>query len=393
MLYTGDKTRERIRITWGGADEYFDLQPFVPEPGLVEAVNRALTTRWPLLITGDDLQCLHAVRAIMYELYGKDFPNFGFQINIDRAFRRFRDHVYFFDHKRKKRDLKYHRLDPENHPLLSPVEYLYKGPVLRMMELQTTETPLLEVRNVQHAKEGFVTDLMEFFLKVHEVKIPETGEIITRGFALPFIIMTAAAGFELPPKSAYDGTIYTYQYKLTEAVILENARLTFREILEQEPQWDLFIQRYLELFFLINNATVLNDSNDTFPHSYYALVDTMYDKWNTIASGQTSMQSALSELEMVLQEQHKQMKGIDVSAAVAEMKVDLKNARFTELFEKMEAIQPRLPGKKQAALSILMSRYHDLHKMEMLATESNLILIPQKNKLTQDTLDFLDELA
>lgn len=394
MVYTGTKNREPVRIHWGGEDEYFDIPPFIPEPAFVQAVNQSFASGWPLLVKGDHRQCIIALQTVYYELYGPEFVPRYFAVEMGKFFSSLEDLLYKFDHARKKRDLEYHQLNPERNPIYPPEEYLVKGPILNLMEFQQNNggKPVLEIRNVQKAKEGFVADLMDFFLKHRSVKVFETGEVFTRGFTFPVLFMTAPFEYTLPAKGEYDGIIHTFRLNPSRELLLENLKLQFREMIVHEPEMEGVIEKFVDLFSLIKNTARIKRSKESFPTSDLELVNAIEGKWGAIMSGQVAVGDVLEELSAVIDEQQALFEGVDISEIIPEIIEAIKDAEFRKAFEKLDVIQWQLPEENQVEVNSFIARFNDINRTEMLGTESELILHPRKNKLMLDVMTYLKSL-
>ena len=395
MLYAGTQTREFTRIHWGGENEFFDIPPFAPEPGLVQAVNQAMAGGWPLLIKGDTSLSMWAVKAICYELFGPDFMSRYFAMEMNRRFSTVEDLVYTFDHQRRKRDLEYHQLDPDNNPVKPVEEYLTRGVFIEWLEYQkrSQEKPILDIRNIHRAKEGFISDLMEFLLLHRSVKIFETGEEFEKGFNVPFVFLTADSDFKLPGSSEYHGIIYSYDLQPSRENVLENCKLQFWDLIKVEPGMEAVIERFVELFGLVKNMASVSPGSGKWPTSFLELINSIRGKWETVSSGQTTPAAILEDLETIIGEQKAILKNIDVSEIIPEVIKDIQDAEFKKAFEKLDVIQNRLPGKKQMEVNAFIIRFHDIQKQEMLGTESELILYPRRNKLMLDVMEYLKEIS
>jgi hypothetical protein len=392
MKYTGTQNRQPIRIFRGSEGDYYDIPPFVPEPGFVQAVNQALSSGWPLLITGDTWLALRAVQAVCYELFGPEYPTRHFAAEMSRQVATVEDLLYRFDHDRKKRDLEYHQLDPENNPVKPLEEYLAKGALLGLLEFesQSDERPVLDIRNIHRTEKNFVPDLMELLLVFRYVRIHETGEEFFKRPGLPFMFLSAEAGFQLPDKRDYHGVIYTYELNPSREFLLENIRLEFARIIEAEPRMEIVVERFIELLELVGNFASISQGSGKGPTSYLELANAIGGKWEDICSGRTAVDAVLKELEAVIEGQKEMLESIDVSQIIPEVVQAIQVAEFRQAMEKLKVIEGRLSGEKQIELNAFLIRYHELKKKEMLETESELVLLPARNKLMLDILVFLD---
>ena len=71
----------------------------------------------------------------------------------------FSDGFYSYNHEQRKKDLEYHRLDPENNPVKPAEHYFEEGPLLKVwksMNASNEQTPVLEIRNVHRADENLI---------------------------------------------------------------------------------------------------------------------------------------------------------------------------------------------------------------------------------------------
>ncbi|TNE60323.1 MAG: hypothetical protein EP344_07490 [Bacteroidetes bacterium] len=395
MLYTGTQNRQSIRINRGGEDDYMDIPPFAPDPGLIQAVNQSISTTWPLLIRGDTSMGLRAVYAICYELFGPEFSQRYFAAEMGKFQSTVGDLLYHFDHERRKRDLEYHRLDPENNPVKPVADYLTKEVLIGMLEFESKgdERPVLNIRNIHKAEKTFVTDLMDLLLVHRFVKIHETGEEYIKRYGLPFLFLTADQDYQLPDKRDYHGIIYTYDLTLSREFLLENCKLEFAEILQAEPAMEPIIENLIELFGLVEDFASVSKVEGSGQSTYLELANAIQGKWEAIQSGSTTADAVLEELTAVIAGQKAILKNLDVSAILPEIITAIRAAEFKTAFAKLEVIQQRLPGPKRTALNAFIIRYHDLKKKEMLGTESTLLLVPQTTQLMLDVLNFLEELG
>ncbi|MGK7873891.1 MAG: AAA family ATPase [Xenococcaceae cyanobacterium] len=187
------------------------LFPYLPEPGLVKAVNLAITLERPLLLQGEP-GCGKTLlaRAIAYEfgqryLEGKDeWPYFRWDI---KSRTNAQDGRYTYDALGKLRDAQMVGIEylekQERQALIKrlqdPEEYINWGELGNAFR-QTQHRPILLIDEIDKADIDFPNDLLaeleEPRFKVVETQrsVPDTNQPLSR----PIVIITSNSERELP---------------------------------------------------------------------------------------------------------------------------------------------------------------------------------------------------
>lgn len=395
----------------------FDLSTFIPSQSLVESVNFAFHQRAPLLITGERSRRDLVANAVAYELYGNDFLSHYVRWMVPRN-ASFSDGFYTYEHERRKRDLEYHRLAPESNPIKEAEHYFQEGPMLKMWKKLSEyceHTPILEIRNVHQADENFILDLMDFLLFSSEVKIPELDTVVKKEqTAVPFIIMTAEEGFQLPKN--YNGVVYTHalvdlqkeiflkeiftgvgswlnleKTPLTEDGYHDESKAAYIRDEPKFPEFKVLIEKLVDLYYLIKDSSLLQPGNAMFPMSVFELRNTINYKAVKVLIQGESAEKEIAAIEKLIESQYELAQSADLGDVVKKIRAAIEDAELNDAMKSLELIKNQLPKELHNEAIQLVSRYHDLSRSEMMGTESSLLLFPQKNKLTFDLLAFLDK--
>lgn len=392
MKFTGTKTNKRIKIE-NKEQDYFYINPFIPQEGLIKSINTSLETGWPLLITGERFRTLQIGKALAFELYGHDFSDHFIKIQMREGLS-FRDLVYIYDHEMRKRDLEYHSLDPENNPVRPPDYYLQTGPLIEIIKLQNQSSvkPILEINDLHYASPGFFQEFMDFMLTIRKVRIHETNQEFLKGYVFPVILFTAEEGFELT--SGYDGIIYTHTLAYpAKDHLLEEVLLLYQEVMEENKAMNIkeIIKRTIDLFYLLKDTSLLTSVKGEYPTSTLELYNAIDLKLSAIFNGHISPDQAIAEIKHIIEAQYSIGKSLDVKESIGNIIELIKKAELKEALNNLELIQQSLPKTDQSSVETFISRFNEIKRIELMGTESSLILWPQKNKLIFDLLNWLNE--
>ncbi len=402
LSYSGEGLRRPVAFKEQGDSHAFVLNPFIPNIKLIKAINTALKTGWPLLIRGEKFRRDRIGKAIAYELYGADFLPHYFTWTLRHQIS-FQDGLYTYAHADRQRDLIYSQADPVNNPVKKPEDYLMTGPLLPLYEyMQSAEKlPILEIRNTQEGGEWFIEDMMDFLIFQREIRIPETGYRVEKGFTFPIIILTSDINYQLP--SDFEGIIYEHEISvpsqeelLAELLpIYEDSRNEEGQLLSERPDYPelkALIEKLVKLFYLIKDSGLLRPKDSQFPMSTLELKDSISLKINEVTNAEKSVAESLQELDDILAAQYEMAASMDISESVRVMREAVKVGEVNSAIKSLDLLKDRLPKEKQTIALQLISRHNQLKKNDQLGIESPLILYPQKNKLTFDLSQFLLEL-
>ncbi len=416
--YTGDALKAAPYTFHGNETrDAFELPTFIPDPQLVKAIQMSIKLGWPLLVTGEKFRRDMVVKSIAYELFGEAFPDHAIRWSVMKN-ETFQAGVYTYDHAAKKRDLEYHQLDPQNHPLKPADFYLRTGAVLAVLQLQEASNdwppPILEICNVHQASEGFIADMMDFLLLNRVVHIPETDfQLARKKYRFPIILLTAEQGYQLPQN--HDGVIYAHEMPFPrQEVFLEellglyghylippkpdaDGNMDFSKAVRLKdrsdfPQLQTMIGKLLELFYLIKDSRLLRKGDGQLPMTVLELKDAISLKIQEVTVEGQSVEAITSSIEQLLESQRQLAASFDLGESVEIIRDAIVQGKMEAATKSLELIQGKFSNDLKNEARQLISRYHELSNTEMMGIESPLILYPQKNKLSFDLLRFLDKL-
>lgn len=182
LIYTGE-TR------WQSAE-----RPYLPEPGLVQAVNLAIVLERPLLLKGAPGSGKSSLAAaIAHELGQRHGVSWPFEVWPIRSTSQARDGLYSFDGVARLRDA---QLAARGTAVdIHPRRYMRLGPLGRAFTSPRRAVVLID--NIDRADIDFPNDLL---IELDEKKfhVVETGEWIVAQ-THPIVIVTSSDEKVLPP--------------------------------------------------------------------------------------------------------------------------------------------------------------------------------------------------
>ena len=405
--------------------ETLDFEVFEPSPKLVDDINRSLRTGHPLLITGERYLREKVARSVAYEINTREYDVFlnWFHSWKLRRGQKFNQSIYKFDHAAKRRDLEYHQLDPDNNPIRPDDFYYRPGAIICMMEMRkndprlkaddteedivenlamvSNECAVLEIQDVHEADPDFIVELMEFLADIHRVTIPELDKSIEYDKNdRPLIILTADEGFSLP--SNYEGIIYTHQIKFTEQEdMLRSLKESYKAYINPVTRvqlHDLYdkilpvVDKMVDIFYVSKDNALLQPQDLAFPLTIPHLLDAIERKIGEICRDEEQLPIILKDLDSVLSSQQNIGKSMNLEEATESVRKLVEGAKTKDALRTLKLIRDNLPRKLQVRVSQLLATHKDILGKEHSGTESELLLVPMKNKLNADLLTLLQEI-
>ena len=178
-------------------------EAYIPEKGLVDAVNLSIFLRRPLLVKGEP-GCgkTRLARAVAWDLYGKRYNNqydrFYFEWHI-QSISKAREGLYRFDYLNQLRDT---QIIKNNIPVSKDEEEYVKWGVIGKAFQITEERPVILIDEIDKADIDFPNDLLlllderRFFVE----ELPyenQYKEVVAKKD--PIVIITSNNEKELPP--------------------------------------------------------------------------------------------------------------------------------------------------------------------------------------------------
>jgi MoxR-like ATPase len=188
-----------------------EIDPYFPDPGLIEAVNLALYLKRPLLLMGEP-GCgkTRLAEAVAFDLHGENYLD-HFRTWYVKSTTKAREGIYTFDAIAR---LRLTQLETDNQALQKTLQkkgkeledyyteagILRKGPLSEAFDLSSAEKPaVLLIDEVDKADIDFPNDLL-LELDKTTYYIPETDTYTRRQKKdAPLIIITSNNEKELPP--------------------------------------------------------------------------------------------------------------------------------------------------------------------------------------------------
>ncbi len=410
----GHKTKGMFDIS--NPFDYIALDAFQPSPSIITIINKAIKTGNPLLISGDRYMRELVARSVAYEINTKHKPthsHYFCEWKIRKG-QNFRNSLYHFDHEAKKRDLEYYQIHPKANPRKENEYYFKAGPIVRLLEMIKTDPvrqknphkitedrPILEIQDVHLADENFIIELMEFLHKREEIFIPEINKKIQFDlFNKPLIILTAPEEFQLPEN--YDGVIYQHQIAFPEKGFfmdlftpkysvfsskLTTGSLGFKKLSKECSEGVIrVLELMVDLFYITRDNDLLQTKNNNLPLTIPQLNDAVDTKVMEIKEDQEALDQYIKELELALQSQTNLGSQLNAQQISQSIKKLIRKNKIKEALRTLNLIEKRLKKDQQLQLIQLNATLNDINFKERMGTESELILIPMRNKLKFDIL-------
>lgn len=366
------------------------LPPYLPDPGLVNLVNKALETESALLLTGDDMRPDYASVAIAYDLFGNQFDKYYFPIIIYDEQQRFEDFLFTYDYDLRDRDLHYYSITQNKAYLRDPAYYLKKGPLVRLVEMmsQTKEKAYLEISGFDYASEELKLRLLDFVFRSQLIFIHESQEEIVKEIGMiPITCILAKNRCELPKPSI--GVVYQYKTTVSEATLIQEILLRYQGL---EADWlEPMISKEVKLYYLLKNSTLLNQ-NDNYPDTLIELYSSIDFKLKTLYQGDKNVNDYFEELDKIINDSLKIADDLDLEPSIEKIKEMIGRADWYSVISNLDLLKSRFSADAQIQIDLLKSRHAALVEREQMQIESDLTLYPKRNKLTFDFLSLLDKL-
>ncbi len=206
FIYTGQKTSVPVKT------DKRNIEPYLPDQGLIKAVNLAILLDRPLLIMGEP-GCgkTKLAEAVAFELYEKEMDDNYFEWHI-KSTSKARDGLYRYNTLKKFHDSQFSK------DKINESEYIEVGQFGQALQKSTLEKPaILLIDEIDKASIDFPNDLL-LELDKGEFVIEETGEKrISK--AKPIIFITSNREKELPPAFLRRCLFYRIEFPNKESLI------------------------------------------------------------------------------------------------------------------------------------------------------------------------------
>jgi len=195
--YTGEKLKK--------TPEGLDIKPYIPDAGLIEAVNLALLLKRPLLLMGEPgcgkTRLAEAVACeLYYEPHNKDYEKHHYVEWRIKSTTKAQDGLYRYDALRKLYDVQQGAplRKINNNKLGAKDSYFQRGELAEAFhKCKKGEPCVLLIDEIDKADIDFPNDLLNELDK-YNFTITETGEEIDAPQEKPLVIITSNKEKELP---------------------------------------------------------------------------------------------------------------------------------------------------------------------------------------------------
>lgn len=379
---------------------------FIPEESLVRKINKALQSKWPLLVTGEETRRSYVSRSVGFNLFGEEVIDKICYIHI-RPDVPFQDYLFTYDHESRLRDITYYQADPEHNKIRKPEFYLKKGALLEALEYMTENRShiILDFMNIHDANEEFLLELTSFFHETRfgfKVEIPEVDYVLeTPPNLSPFVFLTGESGYQVPV--SYVGVIHNHEMAFPPPQILaEEISLIFMGVHTKEK--DLLyevvdpnaikelIMKHVDLFYRVREHRMMNPEKAGAPMPLLDLINSIDYLIRDLAGGKKTLEDLHQEIDTILSSQESLDSAISISELIKVIRTDIEHNRLQSAFSFLKALAAKLDVDEQNQISILTSTFHEIDQAEKNQLEVPYFLIPRKNSLKHSILSFLQEL-
>lgn len=199
IRYTGNKLQQPVDVMRNGIPQR--LQPYIPAPDLIKAVNLAMLLERPLLVMGEP-GCGKSLlaKAVAYELYGDALFDHYQEWSV-KSTSRAREGLYEFDQVHRLRDATVGDAD-----IRDVQRYIHLGPLGKAFQssLAGDRRSVLLIDEIDKADIDFPNDLLNELERM-EFEIPEMkldaslqSQSTVRAQFRPVVIITSNSEKELP---------------------------------------------------------------------------------------------------------------------------------------------------------------------------------------------------
>jgi len=260
--------------TQGFKDEahQIDIKPYIPDQGLIDAINLAFLLKRPLLLMGEP-GCgkTRVAEAVAFELYGVDYKNYYLEWRI-KSTTKAKDGLYHFDSLRKFYDIQL-GVKLKSDKLGEKGSY-YQPRALgkALMNTQKGKPYILLIDEIDKADIDFPNDLLNE-LERYDFSVSETEEPIPAPIEKPIVIITSNKEKELPAPFLRRCLYYYIKFppketlrKIVEANYLppQKDQKSEEKAIENNPEKameEALITKAVDTFQFIRDAPQSSDKN------------------------------------------------------------------------------------------------------------------------------------
>ena len=377
-----------------------NLAPFKPTPKLADIISRSCGRFVPLLITGESSRTKLVASNFAFEINGVDYLDYFAQWNM-RDGENFSDGVYSFNHEAKRRDLEYHNMDSKGNPIKPSKFYFKKRQILQIIEIADNikrkglkKSAVLEIADIHESHEDFLEDLMDFVNGKSHFVIPELNNKVLQ-FKQPFIIiMTAKEGWV--PKRNYEGILYTHKMEFPDKDDFKDEIMPYYNDLQKEsyyPHIEAIVEGKIDLLFLARDNCLLRPGFSDFPMSVPELKESINVKIEQIKKDPSMAEEIIEQIKTSYKQEEQLVEKMDLGKTSAAVKSFIEQDKMRKAVGVLKLIKNNLPSESRKQITLLISEYNEISKKERMQTESELILMPRRNKLKVEILEIVDEFA
>jgi len=253
LTFTGERLKNK-----GFQDEArnIDIRPYIPDKGLIEAVNLALLLKRPLLLMGEP-GCgkTRLAEAVAFEFYGKNYPDYYQEWRI-KSSTKAKEGLYNFDALQKFYDIQMEKKNLKSEKLGAKGGYFQPGELGKVLLNSKEGKPfVLLIDEIDKADIDFPNDLLNE-LERYDFKVTETGQTIPAPKEKPLVIITSNKEKGLPP-AFLRRCLYYYINFPDEATLRQIVEANYTEAKEEQA----LINKALATFQFVRTQSQGADKN------------------------------------------------------------------------------------------------------------------------------------